>query len=183
MRPLVSASGVALALLLASSSAQAIERQHHFGIGAGLSLLKIDDKPTLDVGGGLGVHYAYGVTDQFNFMVEGTSSLVARNVTETTPTTRPSTVESLAFGGSYVLDVLRWVPYVGILASGYAMTGGSLTRTNYLAGIQVAAGLDYQVTRSIAVGLAIRQHMLFSDISTYPTYTQVFLRTEYMWGW
>ncbi len=183
MKKLAQVSPFAVALALATGHASAIERQHHLGVGAGLSMLKIDDKPTLDVGGGLGVHYAYGVTDQFNFMLEGTSSIVARNIRETTPTTRPSTVESFAFGGGYVLDVLRWVPYVGILASGYAMTGGSLTQPKYLAGVQIAAGLDYQITRSVAVGLAIRQHMLFSDISTYPTYTQAFLRTEYMWGW
>jgi opacity protein-like surface antigen len=183
LKKLAQVSPLALALVLASTQVSAIERQHHLGVGTGLSLLKIDDKPTVDVGGGLGVHYAYGVTDQFNFMLEGTSSVVARHVTETKPTTRPSTVESVAFGGSYVLDVIRWVPYVGILASGYAMTGGSLRQTKYLAGVQIAAGLDYQITRSLAVGVAIRQHMLFSDISTYPTYTQAFLRTEYMWGW
>ena len=183
MKKLAHVAPLALAITFASTQAAAIERQHHLGVGAGLSLLKIDDKPTLDVGGGLGVHYAYGVTDQFNFMLEGTSSLVARNVTETTPTTRPSTVESVAFGGSYVLDVLRWVPYVGILASGYGLTGGSLRQTKYIAGIQIAVGLDYQLTRSLAVGVAIRQHMLLSDASTYPTYTQAFLRTEYMWGW
>jgi len=183
------ALGVAAAALalLGARSAAAFEHQHHLGGGGGLTLLKIDDKSTLDVGAGLGVHYAYGITDQFNLMAEGTSSIVALNEARgpAIPTTRPGAVDSLALGLSYVFDVTQWVPYAGVLAGGYALSGGSLGPGSVKlgAGAQLAAGLDYQLSRTFALGVAYRQHFIATDLSTYPTYATVFLRAEYVWGW
>jgi hypothetical protein len=34
-----------------------------------------------------------------------------------------------------------------------------------------------------AVGAGVREHLMISKLSTYPTYTTIFLRAEYMWGW
>jgi len=106
------AAAFAIAALFAATNAAAFERQHHLGGGGGLSLLKIDDKSTLDIGAGLGIHYAYGITDQFNLMAEGTTSIVALNEAHGpgVPNTRPGAVDSLAVGISYVFDVIQWVP-------------------------------------------------------------------------
>ncbi len=169
-----------------AGAAGAVERQHHIGVDGGLSMLDVADKSTLDVGGGLGLHYTYGLSDAFNFVAEGTGSIVALKQhldQPTSPHTRPSTLSSLAVGVVYVLDVLRWVPYGGLLAGGYMLTGGTLDKATFDGGVQVALGVDYQVTRSFSAGLALRQHMLLTDLSTYPTYTTAFLRLEYVWGW
>jgi hypothetical protein len=174
------------ALLFTTGEAHAIERQHHVGIGGQLSVLSIDDKSTASVGGGLALHYAYGLDDTFNLMVEATSSSVAREQqqdTPDTPRTRPAGVDHAAFGVGYVIDVLQWVPYLCVLGGAYRLYGGTLPEDVYLPGLSAGAGLDYQLTRSIAIGVGVREHMMISKLQTYPSYTTAFLRAEYMWGW
>ena len=181
------AAAFAIAALFAATNAAAFERQHHLGGGGGLSLLKIDDKSTLDIGAGLGIHYAYGITDQFNLMAEGTTSIVALNEAHGpgVPNTRPGAVDSLAVGISYVFDVIQWVPYAGVLAGGYLLSGGSIGpgSPEPAAGGQLAIGLDYQLSRTFALGVAYRQHFILTHLSTYPMYSTTFLRAEYVWGW
>lgn len=179
-------AAAAFATVLASAgAASAVERQHHLGLGPQLAILKIDDKSTLDVGAGLALHYAYGITDQLNFMGEASSSIVAAKQKQddaTSPHTRPAEVDNVSAGVGYVIDVIRYVPYIGILASGYRLGGGTLDKSLFVGGAELALGLDYQVSRSVAVGIAGRQHLLLTKMSTYPTYTTAVLRVEYMWG-
>jgi hypothetical protein len=167
--------------------ARALEREHHVGLDAGLSMLKIDDKSTMSVCCGLGGHYVYGLSDVFNFMAEGAFSAVSFKEqiveTEKTPHTRPTTVSHVSAGVAYVLDVLTYVPYAGILVGGYALGGGTLDKTLYLPGAEVALGLDYKLSRKWTVGLAGRQTIFLAKTSTYPSYTNVFVRFEYVWGW
>ena len=178
-----------LAFVAASATAgeaRAIERQHHFGLDPSLSMLKIDDKPTLSTGFGIGAHYTYGIDDQFNFMAEANGSIVAldqKQDTPTTPHTRPAQVMHALAGVGYVIDVLRWVPYFGILAGGYRLSGGTLDDALYIFGGAAQLGLDYQLSRQWAIGVAGQQHFLLTKMSTYPSYTNVMLRFEYMWGY
>lgn len=180
-------AGATFATALAiNGNATAIERQHHVGIGAQLAILSIEDKSTASVGGGLALHYAYGINDTFNLMIEATSSSVAREQfqdTPETPRTRPAGVDHGAFGVGYVIDVLQWVPYICVLGGTYRLYGGTLPDDLYLAGMSFGAGLDYQLSRSFALGIGVREHLLLSKLQTYPTYTTAFLRAEYMWGW
>lgn len=169
-----------------AANASAVENQHHAGIGAQLAILTIENKSTSSVGGGLALHYAYGINDTFNLMVEASSSSVARDQqldTPETPRTFPAGVDHGAFGIGYVIDVLQWVPYICALGAVYRVYGGTIPEDLYLTGISVGAGLDYQLSRSIAVGAGVREHLMLSKLSTYPTYTTVLLRAEYMWGW
>ena len=109
-RSFVVAASFVLALVLASAKdARAVEHQHHLGLDGGLSMLKIDDKDSLSVGGGVGAHYAYGLTDQFNLMVEGATNVVALGefVGPGFSTKHPSGVDSLGVGLGYVLDITR----------------------------------------------------------------------------
>lgn len=174
------------AIVAMAPDASAIERQHHVGLDPTLALLKIDDKSTLSTGVGLGVHYTYGLTDQFNLMVDGNVAFVAGNQQPdepSTPHTRPSQVDYLTAGVGYVLDIVQWVPYFGLAVGGYRLAGGTLDNAEVLPGAAVALGLDYQLSRSWAVGVGFRQHLLFTKLSTYPSYTTAFLRFEYVWGW
>lgn len=174
------------ALVAAPRDAHAIERQHHFGLDPSLALLKVDDKSSVSTGFGLGAHYTYGINDQFNFMAELNASFVAGTEkldTPTTPHTRPTQMQHALVGVGYVIDVLRWVPYVGVLAGGYRLAGGTLDDPLYIFGGAAQVGLDYQLSRQWAVGAAIQQHFLLTEISTYPSDTTVMLRFEYMWGY
>lgn len=177
---------VAGALSLGSTSAAAFEKQHHFGLSPGLAVLNVADKSTASVGAGLALHYAYGLTDQFNFMVEGGSHVVAldQNLdSRDTPRTYPARVDHGGVGIGYVLDVLRWVPYFGVLGNGYVVSGGTVESPKVIVGVALAVGLDYQATRHFAIGIGLRQHFMASELSTYPTFTIAQLRAEYVWGY
>ena len=187
-RSLSVVASLALASMLWASprEAQAIERQHHLGLDPSLAMLKVADKSTVSVGAGLGLHYTYGINDQFNFMAEMNVSRVAANQQQddaASPHTRPADVAHATAGVGYVLDVLQFVPYFGLMLGGYRLSGGTLDSALILPGAELAVGLDYQLTRHWAIGLAGRQHLLFTKASTYPSYTTVMLRFEYMWGY
>ncbi len=183
-RSFLAALVVALAALV-PTTAGAVERQHHIGLGPSLSTLVIDDKSTASIGAGFALHYAYGLNDQFNLMAEVGSSIVAKGEKREnpdTPRTRPATVDQATVGVGYVIDILEFVPYVGLLGGAYRMDGGTLESNIFLPGFALALGLDYQLSRHWALGVAARQHMFLTHTSTYPSYTTVLLRAEYMWG-
>lgn len=185
MTPRVLAASLFVLLASLSTRAGAIERQHHVGLSPSLSTLVIDDKSTPSVGAGLVLHYTYGLDDQFNLMGEVGSSIVAKNQKQDTPEaprTRPAEVDQATFGVGYVIDVLRFVPYLCLLGGVYRLDGGTLDSALVLPGLEIGGGLDYQLSRHWAVGAGVRQHMLLSKMSTYPSYTTILLRVEYMWG-
>ncbi len=173
---------VLAAALFFAADAHAYERQHHLGIDGGVAFVSIDQKPTLSVGAGGGIHYAYGLSDAFNLLVEGAFCGVALQEDAEPNHNRPTMIENVGAGVAYTLDVLRWVPYIGLMASGFSLHGGSVEGARFAVGATIAGGLDYQVTRHFALGLAVRQHFMLSDIVSYPSYTQIFLRAEYVWG-
>lgn len=186
-RPLSSAAGlVASVLLLAAAErdAHAAENQHHIGLDPSLAMLKVDGKSTLSVGAGVAAHYTYGLSDQFNLMTEVGWAKVALNQDQDddAPRIRPSDVSYAGVGIGYVLDVIQWVPYFGALAAGYWLSGGTLDKSVYAAGLELAAGLDYQFSRHFAMGIGGRQHIIATKITDYPSYTTFFLRAEYAWG-
>ena len=185
MRHALAATVACCVIGAATREAAAIERQHHLGLDPSLAMLKVGDKSSVSAGVGIGAHYTYGINDQFNFMAEINGSVVAANQQQDspeTPRTRPAEVGYASAGVGYVIDILRWVPYIGLLAGGYRLSGGTLEKALLLPGLELAVGLDYQLSRHWAVGLAGRQHLMFTEASTYPSYTNVLLRLEYMWG-
>ena len=172
-------------VLLFAPRAGAVERESHLGFGGGVSVLSISDKSSADVGGGLSLYYTYGLTDQWNLLVQGGVSLVSLGETAdaSTPKTRPTMVSNVSAGIGYVFDILSWVPYVGVLAGGYVLNGGTIDGALFLPGASVAVGLDYRLSRKLAVGIAGRQHFFFTEMNTYPSFTDVFAKVEYSWGW
>jgi hypothetical protein len=161
-----------------------VEREHHLGADLGGSALIVDDKSSPDIGPSLGAHYAYGLNDTFNLMVEGAFSL-ASTTDKPAPKTandRPAWLASAEVGVGYVFDVMQWVPYAGLLVGADALSGGTLTQGKILPDFVIALGMDYRLSRSVAVGAALRQHMV-TEASTYPSFTQAFARVEYTWGW
>jgi len=178
------ATAIALASAGLVRPALAVEREQQLGADLGGAMLVVSGKSTPDVGGVAGVHFAYGLSDAFNLMAEAEWSLVALHETggASTLRTRPTWAANADVGVGYVFDVLRWVPYAGVLVGGYDLSGGTIAGTRLLLGAVIALGCDYRLDRALSVGVALRQHML-SDTSTYPSFTQAFARVEYSWGW
>lgn len=175
----------ALALVVGERRAEAIEHQHHLGLSPSLSMLKIDDKPSLSVGAGAAIHYTYGLNDQWNFLTMANVSIVAAEEkldTPKTPHTRPTEVDHVSAGIGYVIDILRWVPHVDATTGVYRLSGGTIDGSLFVWGVALGLGLDYQLSRHWAVGVFGQQHLLLTKMSTYPSYTNVLLRFEYMWG-
>jgi hypothetical protein len=184
MKSLIAAA-VVLGSLALAPAARAVEHEHHLGIDVGGNVLVIGDKSTSDFGGTAMVHYTYGLSDAFDLMFEGSYSLVALGQTADspqTPRTYPAWIANANVGIGYVFDVLTWVPYVGILVGGYGLSGGTIPSMKILPGAEIAAGLDYRLGSSAAIGVALRQHLL-SETDTYPSFTQVLARFELIWGW
>jgi hypothetical protein len=173
------AFGVSAALLVRSQAAGAVEHEHALSLGAGLSILDVSSKGSADVGAGGAVGYTYGLSDAFNLMAEGSWSLVSLNETAANS---PSMVSSLNVGVGYVFDVIRWVPYAGLLAGGCVLSGGGVGGLKFLPDAAVALGFDYRFDRTWSAGLALRQYF-FTDAGTYPSYSQAFARVSYVWGW
>jgi hypothetical protein len=174
-----------IAALSVAPTAAGVERENQLGVDAGGAVLVVAAKSKSDVGAGVGAHWSYGLSDAFNLIVDGDWSLVALGETihnGTTPRTLPTNVTNVGAGISYVFDVLRWVPWAGILVGGYALAGGTISGTKILAGAALALGLDYRCSRTLAIGVSMRQHVL-SDMAAYPSFTQAFARIEYTWGW
>lgn len=161
--------------LLVSASAEAFERQWH--AGADLGMAAVSYNGSIFGGYAAGVHASYGLNDTFNAMVEVSGSMHPVYIGY------PAlTVGSGAVGVAYTLDVLRWVPYAGVLVGGYHFRGANLQESQWKLGFQVALGLDYSFDRSWAVGAQIRYHT-FSDDPLSAHYLTTCLRAEYLWGW
>jgi hypothetical protein len=179
------AAAVLAAGLACASPARAVEREHHLGLDLGGDVLLVADKSAPDIGGAAGAHWAYGLSDAFNLMVEGGFSLAGTSDKPgpKIPSTRPAWLANGDVGVGYVLDVLEWVPYAGILVGADALGGGTLEHTKWLPDAVIALGMDYRFTPTLAAGVALRQHMMLTDSSTYPSFTQAFARIEYTFGW
>lgn len=174
---------VALGLVLVHTrEARAFERQQNFGVDGGFTLLQTQNNGS-NVGGGFAFHYTYGLSDAINLCAETQYSILAQQNNPSSPRDVPGYVGSATIGAQYVFDVLRWVPYVGALAGPYMMGGGTISGESFQFGAQVEAGLDYQITRSFAIGAAYHEHFMLTAMSTYPLYFNVFARAEYIWGW
>jgi hypothetical protein len=181
--PRVSALLLAVLALAFAREAGAVEQEHHFGVDLGLSMLTISDQSTPDVGAGVGLHYTYGITDQFNLIAEVHYSRVAFNaISPLDPPTHPTNLWNADVGAAYVLDVLRWVPYFGALGGGYVLDGGTIPGNLVLPGAEIVVGCDYLLTPVWSIGVEASEHFLFTDMSLYTSFTNVVARAEFIWG-
>ncbi|MBI5535898.1 MAG: outer membrane beta-barrel protein [Deltaproteobacteria bacterium] len=164
-----------------ATASHAFERQWHLGADLGWSAVShktsIDGQERIFGGYGAGGHLVYGLNDTFNAMLEvGVSGHPIYS-------NRPwMTVASGAAGVSYTLDILRWVPYAGLLVGGYHFSAVGHDKAETKLGFQLALGLDYAFNRSWAMGVQLRYHT-FADDPFSAHYMTTFGRFEYRWGW
>ena len=76
--------------------------------------------------------------------------------------------------------MLQWVPYVGAMvgAADIVTPAGNSLRLN----LQVPFGLDYSISRSLAVGVGGRYQMMIGGANLENGLTGL-LRAEYVWGY
>ncbi len=167
------AFGVTLgASVLTARPAAAYERQWHVGGTFGYSALLGATRPH---GFGGGLHVAYGINDTFN--------LVAELNTTAYPLGRLNVLQG-AVGAHYIIDVLRWVPYFGLLAGAadfMSLDAGCVVCHKPKLTFEIPFGIDYQVTRAFTVGVAGRFNLyLVGDVKMQ---MGAFAKAEYVWGY
>jgi hypothetical protein len=173
------ASAALAAASLSARPASAYEEQWHFGGGVGAAKFMRIDSPYAPA---VGVHAAYDVSDMFDFRLELMGSQHAFTDSEKTR------FYSAAVGIMYKIDVLEWVPYVGITGGYYAFDGRVWPRSlkQHELGMSIPLGLDYTISRSFGVGAQIRYHGFLSDpmnsLTDAPFFTAL-IRAEYRAGW
>jgi hypothetical protein len=175
----IAPAAVFASLVLLPRSASALERQQGFGLDAGLAILTVSGQ-SAEMGVAYGLHYSYALNDQFDIVGELGGAAVDLHPVMVPGSGRPSQLWNVDAGLIYKIDIVQVVPYFGALAGGYLMYGGSLPSAQPYPGVEIAGGADYLLNRHWAVGLAIREHLLFTDLSTYPTYLTVTARVELM---
>lgn len=167
----------ALFVTALSSEALAFERQWHFGAGAGAAL----GMEGLELGPALGAHAAYGLSDVFDVRFELSGSRHALTATIDLPAEQTvySNVYTGKIGIAYKLDVIQWIPYLGVTAGALGATElPDYSQVRVCLG--VIGGLDYAITRNLGLGIVATADYVL----TRPTTHAVFLlRAEYRFGW
>lgn len=174
---LAAAAAVAAAASL-PGEASAFERQWHVGAGAGYSPYITPAGVTLHGFGG-GLHLTYGLSDTINFLA------LADVTVHPATTDHGQPVDGVLLGGGsvglgYVFDVLQIVPYFGAAVGGYYLA--SPTNAGGRLALTVPFGIDYQLSRSFALGVAGEYKLLFLDPAGVGQRFTAFLRAEYIWG-
>ena len=128
-----------------------------------------------DLGWGVGVHGAYGLSDMFDAELE---LLLTENAVGDDKTSLLAATAGLA----YKVDILQWIPYVGLLGGYYSYGGvpGPHGETKAV-GAALQIGLDFLLTREVALTFDFRSHFSFKEEFYSPLQT-VMLGAEYRWG-
>ncbi len=137
--------------ILAPGSAWALDRQLLLGGDLSYAHEFIDESGP---GGSAGAHMWYGITDA---VAVGGQLAWAGHVTTIDDSTELRHVITAAAGIWYVLDIIRVVPYIG-LVSGAAVSIQDGAAASYLVGIN--GGADVIVTPQLMVGFDVGYQFL-----------------------
>ena len=162
-------------ITLTAPAASAVERQWRMGADIGWAAVASSEKVFPGWGGG--AHLAYGLTDSYDLLMS--AGLTSHAISASTPN---GTIMDVAVGAAYTLDIVQWVPYVGLLVGGYRQSGGGLQQANYDLGLQIALGMDYRFSPSWSTGLQVK-YASFSKEPLSAHYMTTFVRFEYLLGW
>lgn len=151
------------------------ERQWHLGAGAGISSASTPDSS----GAAIGLYAAYGISELFDARISWVGARHDHG------SDRDTTLIRGTLGVVYKLDVIEWVPYLGVCAGYYGLVGDSaaalenapsLSRSGGLIGTLL--GVDYAFSRGAAVGFELDYDRLLPEGRV----IGAMLRAEYRWG-
>ncbi len=128
-----------------AGGASAFEKQWRFGGGAGV----IVPSEPYALGPAVGAYGAYGVSDVFDVKLELS---LARATAE------PDLASFMygAYGGlAYKLDVIQWIPYIGVRAGAVGVSDAAPPFEALSPSVGGIAGVDYALSRSLGFGLEL----------------------------
>ncbi len=89
-------------------------------------------------------------------------------------------IYALRAGGVYALDILEWVPYVGLNGVFYATSREDYFSLGQVAvGVDLSIGLDYRRWLDASIGFEFSYHLVFTDRKTLPDFFGIAL--YYAW--
>lgn len=170
-----------------SCEAEAYERQWQAAFGLGYSQLYNGGGTTaakgILPGFGANLGLSYGINDAWN--------VIGRADFSFQPGATPVFVAGGGAGIAYVLDVLQWVPWLGVTVDGYGVMAldpcvatNDLSCSNGRLGFSGLGGIDYQVSRSFSIGGVARYGvLLLGNQNAVDQTLAVSLRAQYIWGY
>ena len=158
-----------------SPAARAWEGQWRLGGEVGYGLVGLPEGSLQGFLGG--AHLTYGLSDAFNLRLDADVAAFDRP-----PPASYALLWNGTVGIEYVLDIFDLIPYVG-LSTGPMGIFKQAERHDLYLGIEIPAGLGYQVLPELAVGAEFRYRLLLlgTDVGPLPLLT-VLGRAEYVWG-
>jgi hypothetical protein len=158
-------------MLAAPREARAFERQWHLGGGLGF----VAPNSGYSMAPTLALHAAYGISDVFD-----TRFVVAAAWPHPSDAKQPTSVLSMStLGLAYKLDIIEWVPYIGVRAGAFGFGASPSQPYARFGGVLgTMAGIDYSFSRSFAVGAEFAEDLLLPA----GTVLSGVLHAEYHWG-
>ncbi len=167
------------------SEALAYERQWHLGMDFGYAIAGFPEATVGGYGGGL--HLAYGLTDVLNIRLHGDVT-----VFDLPDPATSALIYNGALGVEYVVDIMRWVPTLGVLVGPVYVArqdaeaaDGEVTEypDRWLVGVEIPLSLGYQLSRTFTIGVEGRYRLLPFGAEDSPTHNLLALgRLEVVWG-
>ncbi|MCC6216548.1 MAG: hypothetical protein IT376_16920 [Polyangiaceae bacterium] len=166
--------------IAASRRAMAFEDQLHLGAGAGTAGFVAAGQ---QAGTAAAAYLAYGWTDAFDLRFE----TLFVDPPDPSGERGARTLHRILLGGlTYKVDVLEWIPYIGVLVGHYSF-GAARPPDVGASGVGVAlpAGLDWAPTRELGLGVQLGYHGSLAALPSFGAapYFSAALRAEYRWGW
>jgi opacity protein-like surface antigen len=169
--------------------AEAERRQWLLAMTPGYSLVYVDGRSPS--GGGGGFEVGYGLTEALSLRASGFLSWHAAEQTKTSPGGTIGAFSAMV-GLNYTLDVIRLVPYfdvgIGLLGvrgdAGFhdSAVSNLVVPSSTAFGIELGFGIDYLLTRHVALGALVRYHAFLTDITRIPVYLYVGPRVSFRFG-
>lgn len=127
---------------------------------------------------------ALHLNDFFRVTADVSSSHHFERMNEDDEPIGPHTVLSTAIGARYSLDVLTYVPWVG-LAFGYHPLGppSEQAATGDPFSLRATIGIDYRRSRTLSFGGAVHLHAPLTDPGNFPHYSAIRLHVAYHFRW
>ncbi len=139
-------------------------------------------------GGGGGVEVGYGITESLSLHASGFLSWHALGATKSEKAGTMSGYASMV-GLTYTIDVIRLVPYFELQVGAVGVRGtpefgrnSGVVKSSDDFAIGLGFGMDYLLTRHVAVGFVVRYHALVTDITRIPVYLYVGPRVTFRFG-
>jgi hypothetical protein len=142
-------------------------------------------------GGGGGVDVGFGISESLALHASGFLSWHPLDATKATAAGTMSVFAGM-IGLTYTLDVIRLVPSfevaLGVLGvRGDAAFGSDAKAEHVVAsstafGVGLGFGLDYLLTRHVAIGATVRYHALLTDLTRVPVYLYAGPRVTFRFG-